>query len=110
MTPTMFTEGNIETAMCLWEEVLAHDDDPRVVQAREREGTVALRHIIIGLIPACEELWDWLYQRDLPDQLDLVPYDWAFCPKFLWDYCDWSFGHPFVNKAAIARFKQAHVR
>lgn len=92
----MFTEANVETAMCLWEAALELRNYPTAgIPAKnytpkerssvlldnlwERDGTVTMRHTIISWVPECEAEWE----ADREKGTELVPYDWEHCPAFL---------------------------
>lgn len=86
--PLNFTEANVETAMCLWEAVLDNRNDPDHLFAFDQQGTVVIRHQIIDLVPAAEELWNWMRHHQVEDPY--VPYDWEFCPMFIRDCTTWD--------------------
>lgn len=75
-----WTTANLETAMCLWEAALdLRDRLPALSAEWEAHGTVALRHRLISLVPACEKAWEDARAAGT----EQVPYDWEHCPAFL---------------------------
>lgn len=76
-----YTTANLETAMCLWEALLADlaKDDPQAVALIERDGTPAARHTVISWVEECEAEWE----ADRAAHRENEPYDWEHCPLFL---------------------------
>lgn len=84
--PAMFTEGNVETAMCLWEAALElrnrpYNDPGHILVERfiEPIGTAQARLEVINWVPECEAEWN----AACVTGTELVPYDWEHCPAFL---------------------------
>lgn len=86
MTDTLL----MEAAMVLWEEYIAAEArewkaNPGVggplTAYRDPIGTVAVRHDIMGVVPALHIGWH-LHEKAAGDSV-LSPFDWEFAPWFL---------------------------
>lgn len=72
------TDNIIETAMCLWEEVLNIRRDPNVTYAFDMVGTSAIRNQIGTMAEAC----DADYQAAVATGYDDC-FDWEFVPGWI---------------------------
>ena len=93
-----YTEANLETAMCLWEEIVEHRTDPLWLNHVEQYGTSAFRHTIMALAPECERIWEAL--REAEKEEAFIPFDWEWCPYFLRNVVRWD-GGPIVPADAL---------
>lgn len=99
MEDKTYSAASLETAACLWEEVLAllQRTPPTPISslieaARERMGTSHLRLTVIGWTDAADEDWTTV-KTDLWDR----PFDWEWIPEWIAANVDWSGEEPALR-------------
>ncbi len=84
-----FTQGQVDTAMCLWEawlDLLALAKDPMpdddAVKAKaymEGNGSCTMRSAIVDLVVPCDDAWQAV--EALAEEAPV--FDWEWCPDFI---------------------------
>lgn len=80
----IYTQENLETAMALWEAVLAglsdDVDEPRFrAFVDSNNGMSGARLVVAGWVAECED--DWAKALQMGTALE--PFDWEHCPAFV---------------------------
>lgn len=82
-----FSEVLVEAALCLWEEMVCHRDDPLWKAYWDQQGTNHVRHDIIALAEPCDKEWNAMSEDE---KEKWIPYDWEWCPHFLRNRVEWN--------------------
>jgi len=98
----LYRPASLETASCLWEEVLEtlrnpkSPNYPKIEAARERLGTSHLRLIVIGWTDAVDEDW-----AKVKEELWDKPFDWEWIPAWIANNVDWTTDQPTLRSPRI---------
>ena len=80
----MYTERNVETVQCMWEEFnnWLCEDDAKAVAIVEGVGTPEVRYVLRSeqIIAACERGWEMFEEHG--QQEHMLSYDWTYVPWF----------------------------
>jgi hypothetical protein len=97
-----YKPASLETACCLWEEVLEHLRNPKspkhelVEDARARMGTPHLRLVVIAWTDAADEDWAKVKEKNWDK-----PFDWEWIPAWIEKNVDWTTRQPTLRSPRL---------
>lgn len=101
----VFTEIEVEAALCLWEAVLDKRQDERIDEAFSNHGAFAMRGFAMGWVKHSERMW-----KALGDASDGVTYDWEYCPFYIDQCIDWTDCTPRDDETCLALLREEFGR
>jgi len=102
MQENTYSAASLETAACLWEDVLNSLRNPEcsnhaaIEAARERLGTAHLRITVIGWTDAADQDWATVKEENWDN-----PFDWEWIPAWIANNVDWTSHEPSLRSPRI---------